>query len=577
MLKRASCDVLILLDCCFAGSAGRENVNGTKELLAACGMEVEAEGVSEYSFTRNLIDKLRSFNTRPFTVSELYERLIKAKRRLCNTPQYIPLTGRDRPSIRIARIEPNVPEIMMNESILPQPRDSSSLSDSAQSSTSIAATSLTSFPSLINNAPRVLLAISLEGNATVPELELWKKWLINDAPSDIRRIDVRIEDAYASNSTLLFISMPVRTWCHLPDTTAYRFVDFITSGSIFKEISHTTRQKPQEPNSISQISKTTPYAYAPLAPWRDEYYTHPPKAKTLKGPWDQSTSFSLSPAYKTSKLRETATGAALQTLKGHDIKASDSIGNDKAPGLEYTSTLQVAAITGDLELVHTLLAAGADINTVDYNGKTALQAAASRGYLEIVERLLAANADVNAPPDKYYGQTALQTATSRGDLEIVERLLAANADVNASPDKAYGQTALQTAASRGYLEIVERLLAANADVNAPGNDGYTALQAAASGGYYEVVERLLEANADVNASANKDYGQTALQAAASGGYLEIVERLLAANADVNAPPGNDGYTALQAAAERGHQQVVQLLISKGAKVYNSSITYKKGR
>jgi hypothetical protein len=64
MLKRAPCDVLIVLDCCYAGTAGPDNVRGTKELLAACGMEVIAEEVNEYSFTRNLIDKLRFFGAR---------------------------------------------------------------------------------------------------------------------------------------------------------------------------------------------------------------------------------------------------------------------------------------------------------------------------------------------------------------------------------------------------------------------------------------------------------------------------------------------------------------------------------
>lgn len=108
MLKRASCDVLILLDCCYAGTAGRDTVKGTKELLAACGIEVEAEGLTPYSFTRNLIDKLRSFGTRAFKVSDLYERLVKAKIRLRNTPQYVPLTGRDRPSISISRLEVDV-------------------------------------------------------------------------------------------------------------------------------------------------------------------------------------------------------------------------------------------------------------------------------------------------------------------------------------------------------------------------------------------------------------------------------------------------------------------------------------
>jgi hypothetical protein len=35
-----------------------------------------------------------------------------------------------------------------------------------------------------------------------------------------------------SNSILILVSMPVALWCHLPDTNAHRFVDFITSGSI---------------------------------------------------------------------------------------------------------------------------------------------------------------------------------------------------------------------------------------------------------------------------------------------------------------------------------------------------------
>jgi hypothetical protein len=276
MLKRAACDVLILLDCCFAGSAGRDNVRGTKELLAACGMEVIAEDVTKYSFTRNLIHKLRSFGDRPFTVSELYERLIKAKRRLHNTPQYVPLTGRDRPSIRISRLEPNFPVVVSNESLLDPLQTPSSSSTIAPSS--IASTSLVSSQSSLNSSRRVLLAVSLEDDTTIPQLESWKRWLLSDAPTYIRSIDVRIEDAYPSNSTLLFISMPVSIWCHLPDTTAYRFVDFITSRSIFKEIPHpphpedAVRQKSQEPDSISQISETTAY---PLSPsWIDKNETH---------------------------------------------------------------------------------------------------------------------------------------------------------------------------------------------------------------------------------------------------------------------------------------------------------------
>lgn len=87
-------------------------------------------------------------------------------------------------------------------------------------------------------------------------------------------IDVRIEDAYLSNSTLVFILMPVSILCHLPDTTAYRFVDFITCGSIWKEIppKEAIRQKSEDLDSIFQDSEATAY---PLPPsWIDDNEMH---------------------------------------------------------------------------------------------------------------------------------------------------------------------------------------------------------------------------------------------------------------------------------------------------------------
>src|SRR5438045_3312343 len=101
LLKNAPCDVLILLDCCYAACAARGEIDATKELLAACGREV-----SDRSFTRNLMRKLRSFGSQPFRVSELFDRLMKDRKRLMNTPVYYPLSGRDKPSIRIAPLIP---------------------------------------------------------------------------------------------------------------------------------------------------------------------------------------------------------------------------------------------------------------------------------------------------------------------------------------------------------------------------------------------------------------------------------------------------------------------------------------
>ena len=239
MVKRAACDVLLLLDCCYAGSAARGDINGTNELIAACGREVIAVGVTDRSFTQNLMRKLRSFQDQPFTVSQLYERLLKDRKRLITTPQYAPLSGRDRPSICMAPFKPadSTPEEFLS-SLMVQPTSlTASLSPERSSPRSVSTpTSPLSRLSPLPEGPRVLLALSLRATATVPDLERWIQWLSTDAPHDIQNVDVKIEAAYKGNSTLALISMPVNTWSRLPDTSAYRFIDFITSPNLLMNL-----------------------------------------------------------------------------------------------------------------------------------------------------------------------------------------------------------------------------------------------------------------------------------------------------------------------------------------------------
>ena len=106
ILECAPCDTLILLDCCFMESAGLDKATQTTELLAACGMETESGGVNNHSFTRSLIDQLQYFGSKPFAVIQLYELLRLSGKRPRNTPRYVPLTGRSRPSTRIAPLQP---------------------------------------------------------------------------------------------------------------------------------------------------------------------------------------------------------------------------------------------------------------------------------------------------------------------------------------------------------------------------------------------------------------------------------------------------------------------------------------
>ena len=239
--------------------------------------------------------------------------------------------------------------------------------------------------------------------------------------------------------------------------------------------------------------------------------------------------------------------------------------------LRTGTTLQAAAWRGNIEIVHVLLNADADVNAPPSTngGRTALQAAAENENIELVQVLLGASADVNASPSNHYGRTALQAAAETGNIELVQMLLDAGANVNAPPSELNGRTALQAAAHTGSIELVQMLLGAGADVNTPPSeaDGRTALQAAAENGNIELVQMLLDAGADINAPPSNGCGRTALQAAAEKKNIKLVLILLDANADVNLPPSEfSGRTALQAAVENANIELVEILLSAGAEI-----------
>ena len=79
ILERAKSDVVFILDCCFAASAAR--CSGSKEGLWACNSEVTTTGVNDNSFTRNLIEELRSLSTLRFNVAMLHARLMARYRK----------------------------------------------------------------------------------------------------------------------------------------------------------------------------------------------------------------------------------------------------------------------------------------------------------------------------------------------------------------------------------------------------------------------------------------------------------------------------------------------------------------
>ena len=235
-------------------------------------------------------------------------------------------------------------------------------------------------------------------------------------------------------------------------------------------------------------------------------------------------------------------------------------GDDSAKkGPELTDALITAAKNNNAAKARRLIAAGADVNAKDDDGKTALMLAAWANSVDIVKLLLAADADVNAKDED--GWTALIYAAARDAVDVARLLLAAGADMNAKDN--YDNSALMRAAARYAMDAVRLLLAAGADVNGINRNGGTALMNAAVGNSADVVRLLIESGADMN--AQDEFGWTALMCAARENSADVAEILLDAGADVNTK-ADGGRTALMCAAARDAVDVVKLLLAAGADV-----------
>lgn len=150
--------------------------------------------------------------------------------------------------------------------------------------------------------------------------------------------------------------------------------------------------------------------------------------------------------------------------------------------------LPLAAYTGDVQRIETLLADGAPVDVRDSTGLTPLMAAAYAGHDEAVQALLSGGASVDATNED--GQTALLMAAYEGHAAVIEVLLRSGARVD-RPDPS-GLTPLMAAAWAGRADAARALLAGGADLSARNRTGQTALDLARYRRQRELID-LLEA------------------------------------------------------------------------------------
>jgi uncharacterized protein len=236
----------------------------------------------------------------------------------------------------------------------------------------------------------------------------------------------------------------------------------------------------------------------------------------------------------------------------------------------WLTPLMLAAREGDVELARILVGAGADVNAVAGDGKTALALAIFNGNYEVGSFLVDSKADVNRADAQRF--TPLFYAVDRRNMEtapnfpwmvtadpmpLIRKLLDAGANPNAlvnntprarmregSPRIVFA-TALMRAAFAADLELVKLLLERGADPKVISRDGENMVSAAAGlafiHGYHrgkspeerlQVVKLFVELGNDVNWP--DDYGITPLMAAGNFGSVPIIQYLIDAGADLSA-------------------------------------------
>lgn len=190
-----------------------------------------------------------------------------------------------------------------------------------------------------------------------------------------------------------------------------------------------------------------------------------------------------------------------------------------------------AAAGNDTADIRKALAAGADIETRDADGKTPLMAATYSNHVAAARLLIEQGANVNAQ-DKILNSPFLY-AGAEGFTDIVKMCMKAGADYTVY--NRYGGSALIPACEHAHVEVVAALLS---DKNFP-VDHINRL------GWTGLLEAIILGNG-------------------SAAHVQVVKMLIAAGANVNIAD-KDGVSPLAHAKRKGQTAIANLLQQAGAK------------
>lgn len=253
-----------------------------------------------------------------------------------------------------------------------------------------------------------------------------------------------------------------------------------------------------------------------------------------------------------------------------DEKKSKDFSQDLKNKLKFP--LHQCIKAGDVNRVRTMMQRGANDKLLDEEGNSSLHIAAMNGNGEIIALIAEKSTAINLANKE--DATPLHIACSLGHLTAAKLLIEKGADIKRAKVKDNANLPLHLACKKkGNLEIVQLVAY---DVNIKNRKGDTPLHIAAGAGCFDTVSYLLERGVAEIDGLNLEK-ETPLQCACKSNNLELIDLLIQRGADPKKMAPNfydnlsadlkyrlSGNSQLHISCEKGKMDEVRILLEKGA-------------
>ncbi|XP_068748124.1 serine/threonine-protein phosphatase 6 regulatory ankyrin repeat subunit B-like isoform X2 [Montipora capricornis] len=272
------------------------------------------------------------------------------------------------------------------------------------------------------------------------------------------------------------------------------------------------------------------------------------------------------------KAGRSASGDTLLHLAvdNKDIEVVKSLVQAGAPPDEQNNVgktpLHIAAIKGDEEMVKFLHTAKANPNILDNEEMTPLHYAAHGGHQAVILYFLE-KFKVDASARNRDGSTLLHMTCQAGNLEASTALIKRGVLVH-MPNKS-GGLSIHDAARKGHVGLLKLLLEKGVPVNIKNKNKYTPLHIAALNRKHLAAQLLVGFGADVSVVGGVSKETPLHMAAKVKGGEKVVDVLIKSGADPDTAK-EDGERALHLAARCGNLDVVKLLLREDTEVARRS-------